>query len=117
MSGPYDNVKVLLAFFQAHPDQTFSTDDVQKATEIPAGSLRGAFRVLQQGHKQATQPSRGFYRWEGAKPASRRAVPANDTPKAAPVGAKLFELVGGPTSKGELVLQSEAGDLYLAHKL
>ena len=112
-ASPFFNVKALLAFFQAHPDVTFSAEEICEATGIPVGSLHSAFKVVQRGHKQATQPSRGFYRWESAKPKAKP-VP-NDPPK--PVARGLFELIGGPTSSGELVLQSDSGDLFLARKL
>jgi hypothetical protein len=112
---PYSNVKKLLAFFQAHPNETFTSEEVRAATGIPEGSLHGAFVVLSHGHKQAVKPNRGLYRWEQVKTAPKAAsLPVPEAPK---MGTKLFELIGGPTSTGELVLQSESGDLFLARKL
>ena len=118
-STPFSNVKRLLAFFQTHPDETFSAEAICSATGILPGSLRSSFRILEQGHRQASRPSRGFYRWDTSKTRTKSPAPApSPMPSEPPVlGAKIFELIGGPTSAGELVLQSDSGDLYLARKL
>ena len=115
--APYNNVKRLLSFFQAHPNETFSALELREATGIPEGSLHGAFVVLQNGHKQAIKPTRGLYRWaqpQSPKPALPPA-PVNPVPELP--RRQLFELIGGPTSTGEMILQSETGDLFLARKL
>ena len=119
-SQPYANVKRLLAFFQTHPDHTFTAEEICSETGIAKASLAGAFRVLAKGHRQAVKVNRGLYRWDTQKLRAKPATPAAAAPEptAAPIpSGKLFELIGGPTSTGELVLQSDSGDLFLARKL
>jgi hypothetical protein len=131
-NAPYTNVKTLLAFFQEHPNRTFSAEELCERTGIARGSLQGSFQILAKGHPEIVKVSRGMFRYRetnghaGKATEKQRVLETFDraeqqgqlgvtAPPAAPVlnghGARhSYELLGA-TPGGDKIVCLEDGQI------